>query len=233
MKPLEILFSGYLTEFFPLSEHSEQMMTVQTGKDLSVAKTPSRCALILHGGEDISPTIYEEKVARQTGAKGYLSARDQIEINLAKAAIKLGMPIFGICRGAQLMCALSGGKLVQHVTRHHGDHALETYDGLQFKTNSVHHQMMYPWYVEHDLLGWTFGQSDVYIGGSGEHMEFPEHAHTSDGEVIEPEIVWFPKTNAFCVQGHPEWTRTDPDLFTFRKYVCEEFLTKVIDREAA
>ena len=62
--------------------------------------------LILWGGEDISPSIYNQDVVHARAPKSP-SIRDQCEITMFKAAVKLGIPIIGVCRGAQLACALS------------------------------------------------------------------------------------------------------------------------------
>jgi len=100
--------------------------------------------LILHGGEDISPAIYGQTPSKYTRAGRKLSQRDKHEVALAEQAIKLGIPIFGICRGAQLACAIAGGSLVQHVENHiTSGHNIVTATGETYKTSSCHHQMMF------------------------------------------------------------------------------------------
>lgn len=58
-------------------------------------------ALILVGGSDISPYLYKE------GPNRYLEStspiRDEVEIYLLEKAVERKIPIFGICRGMQLI----------------------------------------------------------------------------------------------------------------------------------
>ena len=173
--------------------------------------------LILHGGEDISPSIYGQTPSKYTHASKKLSQRDRYEINLAEQAIKLGIPIFGICRGAQLACAIAGGSLVQHVENHvTSGHDITTSTEETYKTSSCHHQMMFPWEIEHELLAWTAPKlSDKYVI---EHNEF------IDVE-IEPEVVFFPQIKTIAVQGHPEWMSFNS---AFVQYCLEQVKRKLL-----
>ncbi len=74
--------------------------------------------LILAGGSDLDPAIYgAEPDPRTTGVR---PARDSGEVALLRAAIDADLPTLGICRGMQLMSALAGGTLVQHLEGHRG-----------------------------------------------------------------------------------------------------------------
>ncbi len=69
--------------------------------------------LLLSGGNDVMPGRYgEEPHATVVDAD---PARDDFEIGLVTAARKRDMPIFGICRGIQLLNVACGGTLVQDV----------------------------------------------------------------------------------------------------------------------
>lgn len=183
----------------------DETVTVHNPLDLST----NDGFLVIWGGEDISPHYYGETVGRYTGAENLPSKRDALEAALAQRAMEIGMPIVGICRGAQLMCALSGGKLVQHVTGHagFGGHDMETDDGRVLLTNSLHHQMMFPWKVDHKLIAWTpKRRSTVYLGENDRPI-------AEANEMPEPEIVWFPKTKSLGIQGHPEFINDIKDPF--------------------
>lgn len=174
--------------------------------------------LILHGGEDISPSLYNHGLSHLTRASSTPSYRDTIEVNLAKQAIKLGIPIFGICRGAQLACALAGGSLVQHVDNHaSGIHLIKTQDKKDLHTSSCHHQMMNPWTVEHDLIAWSApNRSNRYIVEGEEDIKME----------IEPEIVFFPKIKALAIQGHPEWMQEKTPFVQYCLKLVEDKLLK-------
>ena len=69
--------------------------------------------LLLQGGSDVSPESYGEKAKDPKWAGDIV--RDRYEIELAKEAIAQGMPVLGICRGAQLLNVALGGTLYQDI----------------------------------------------------------------------------------------------------------------------
>ena len=173
--------------------------------------------LIIWGGSDIHPSLYlRDNVGTYTGET--LSLRDQAEAKLFSKAVEAGLLILGICRGAQLGCALSGGILIQDVSNHCRDHLITTIDEKTFSTSSLHHQMMYPWAIEHELIAWTnYPRSSRYTGITDTELEnWPTHQYGDKELPIEPEIVWFPKTKCLAIQGHPEMMNYD---CLFNKYI--------------
>jgi len=165
-------------------------------------------AILLEGGSDIHPSLYNDPNTN-SNVSDSPSRRDIIEVQAIQDAIKKGALIIGVCRGAQLACALAGGRLVQHVNNHGGAHPVVTDDGKLFKVSSVHHQQMYPWDVEHDLLAWSADPySDCY---KGHNINMEKHK-------VEPEAVYFPKIKALAFQWHPEWYASEGEIdFTLRK----------------
>src|ERR1019366_4938201 len=82
---------------------------------------------------------------------------DLTEIALVRAAVKEGVPVFGICRGQQVINVALGGSLLQHIDGHdmHGHprdllaHTIEVVPGSEISrvtsgetvmVNSLHHQ---------------------------------------------------------------------------------------------
>lgn len=179
-------------------------------------------ALVIWGGEDISPSLYGENVSRLTGADKELSRRDRVEATACLAAMERGIPLIGVCRGAQLLCAIAGGRLIQHVDGHGSSHQISTFDGKGMKTTSVHHQMMFPFKTEHKLIAWsTERRSRTYV--NGEDKEDPEMPN-----MAEPEIVWFPRIKGLAIQGHPEFV-DNPESDPFVLYCMEkvrQFITE-------
>ncbi len=106
--------------------------------------------MILTGGSDINPKIYGEPWYKEKDWGGYNikswfdDRRDNYEIEMYNEAVKLGIPVFGTCRGLQLIHALNGGKLIQHVDGHHGHHKIMTCKGEAIVANSIHHQACIP-----------------------------------------------------------------------------------------
>ncbi|SHJ61380.1 gamma-glutamyl-gamma-aminobutyrate hydrolase family protein [Paramaledivibacter caminithermalis] len=69
--------------------------------------------IIFTGGNDISPLIYEENPIQQV--QTICEERDEFEIELFLEALKLDMPILGVCRGMQLINVAMGGTLYQDI----------------------------------------------------------------------------------------------------------------------
>lgn len=103
--------------------------------------------IILTGGEDINPSIYNEKNLHCHGVNPY---RDSLEIRVLNLALELGKHVLGICRGHQLINAYLGGVLAQDLYMnlgmdHNYQHELKILeDGIISKffpeVNSMHHQ---------------------------------------------------------------------------------------------
>lgn len=72
--------------------------------------------LVLTGGADLDPARYGQQPHPLTGAPRH--SRDQAEFDLLTAALKLDLPVLGVCRGAQVLNVALGGTLHQHVTGH-------------------------------------------------------------------------------------------------------------------
>jgi GMP synthase-like glutamine amidotransferase len=171
-------------------------------------ETIKKCDLILlWGGDDISPVFYDE-LRITNGGPSKPSERDLFEWELIRQATAFGIPIVGVCRGAQMLCAYAGGKLIQHVNGHHSDHNIETIDGKIFMVSSSHHQMMCPYgFTNYELLAWSqASQSSVYLPQGADYTEEMYKLTRK-----EPEVVFFPDLNALAVQCHPEWHKAkDP-----------------------
>ena len=162
--------------------------------------------LVLHGGADVWPGSYGEEPLRPEWAGDRI--RDEYEIALVKAFEAAGKPVFGICRGLQLINVAHGGTLYQDIATQkpqalaHRDaaaydlnfHHVEIVPGSRLerllgerrhKTNSVHHQ----------------GIKDLAPG-------FAVEAVSPDDEVIEA-IRHQGDAWVAAVQWHPEFHRPD------------------------
>ena len=113
---------------------------------------PDGCAaLLLPGGADIHPRFYGQAV---NGARDIDEARDTYEFAVFRRFFDTGKPIFGVCRGMQLINIALGGTLLQHIGGHDqiaedvfDTHSVHTDDelllrlgGERFVVNSAHHQ---------------------------------------------------------------------------------------------
>ncbi|HPX93601.1 MAG TPA: gamma-glutamyl-gamma-aminobutyrate hydrolase family protein [Bacillota bacterium] len=118
------------------------------------------CGLVLTGGDDISPLLYGEEPLPEV--RSVSARRDKYELLLFNLAVERKIPVFGICRGIQLINVALGGSLHQHLaamsdltirhdqeeSRHTPTHlVMVTSDSLihgvlgdQAEVNSFHHQ---------------------------------------------------------------------------------------------
>jgi len=118
--------------------------------------------LILQGGADLDPSTYGEQPVHVVGPIDGL--RDRFELELVRGFADAGKPVFGICRGMQLINIALGGSLHQDLcadgvtpNRHaHADAYDEHVHGLRIdpeswlgsiypgidvaRVNSIHHQ---------------------------------------------------------------------------------------------
>jgi putative glutamine amidotransferase len=111
--------------------------------------------LCLAGGPDLDPLSYgvDDRHERLGPTD---RAVDAAELALAREADARGLPVLGICRGAQALCVARGGMLRQHVEDHRQTHAAtepfhrvtvtadsllaELTGGGELDVNSFHHQ---------------------------------------------------------------------------------------------
>lgn len=86
--------------------------------------------LLLSGGADVDPSRYGE--AEVNGSVRSSLERDRLDFELFSRAERLGVPVFGICRGLQVVNVALGGTLWQDLPsqRPRGvEHSFSTSDG--------------------------------------------------------------------------------------------------------
>jgi len=117
--------------------------------------------LLISGGPDVDPLFFGEEPEMGLGKIHPLM--DAYEIPLIKEALRRDMPLFGICRGVQMLNVAAGGTLIQHIPhtvaksllhqqqapRSYMTHAVTLRQGTQLaaifqadslRVNSFHHQ---------------------------------------------------------------------------------------------
>ncbi len=216
---MNVLYSvgNYYGAHQPFADMFNEVILISS-KNYSAIELDETDVVLFGGGEDISPSIYNQKPSRYCHASEHLSARDLLEIEVFKRAQTKGAGMLGICRGAQLLCALSGGSLIQHVTYHAGpDHIMTTSDGMSINVCSVHHQMMNPFGTKHELIGWAADKlSGVYLIEDEKKVEME----------VEPEVVFFPETKALGIQYHPEFMSDNDEAVVYSRSLVKKYLIK-------
>jgi len=101
---------SYLAHRIALSRVGAQAVRLVAG--LPLPKEPLS-ALVIGGGDDIGAEIYGGEVLPDVRLD---PERDALEIELLQQALPRGLPVLGICRGAQMINVALGGSL--HVDIH-------------------------------------------------------------------------------------------------------------------
>lgn len=193
---MKLLYSAVYGDDFPFYTLFDEGKSQAVTEPAEMMEFDS--ALVIWGGSDISPDFYGHPLSRRCAP--YAGRRDRVEWALLREAIDMEIPIIGVCRGAQMLCAMAGGYLLQDVNGHAGPHhEVTTYEGKKFMVNSLHHQMMAGLEkTEHELIAWTEGRRGAPYIYRDDKLFQPEDTWK------EPEFVYFPKINGYAVQWHPE-----------------------------
>ena len=69
--------------------------------------------VLLTGGGDVDPAFYGED--RHETVEDAEPGRDEFEIDLARRAMSVDLPLLAICRGSQVLNVAAGGTLVQDI----------------------------------------------------------------------------------------------------------------------
>ncbi|KRM95256.1 peptidase C26 [Liquorilactobacillus aquaticus DSM 21051] len=156
-------------------------------------------ALLLAGGQDVVPTLYGQEPIQELGETDL--ERDQFEISLVQEALRVHKPIFGICRGQQLINVALGGSLYQDIHLQLGIKTQHNQYPTAFDV-PTHHvtATTNSWLQElfgQRLLVNSFHHQAINILGNGLNVA----AHSDDGII---ESIESNDGNIFAVQFHPE-----------------------------
>jgi putative glutamine amidotransferase len=180
--------------------------------------------LLLTGGEDVNPAYYG-KLNELSKCEEINNYRDSLELALINRALLVRMPVFGICRGEQILNVALGGTLLTDIPTDAGTQVthrcppgssdcihsvkIDTLSDLYMVTgvkkgsvNSFHHQAV-----------------DMVAPG----MKITASSENGVAEAIERE---FPLGKSFVmgVQWHPERLDKNPGL---SKPLADNFLEKI------
>lgn len=91
--------------------------------------------IIFSGGGDVDPKHFG---ATLNGAEpeSIDLLRDELELNLGQAALARDLPIFGICRGCQVLNVAAGGTMLQHFDGHRSTPDATLFHEVRFTSGS-------------------------------------------------------------------------------------------------
>ncbi len=163
--------------------------------------------LLLTGGYSmVNPLRYQKDVASRDIKLD--DARDGISLPLAKAAVELGVPLLGICRGFQEINVAFGGSLHQclHQNEQYNEHREDKALTLAQQYAGSHKVILEPkgalnsLLKEESIMVNSLHTQGVERLGDGLQVE----ALAEDG-LIEAFSVKDASNFAMAVQWHPEW----------------------------
>ncbi len=186
------------------------MIPVAKGADACLAQYMAGMkGLLLVEGEDVEPIHYPAQPENLMYVEAVHPLKDKIEFCLVRHALRLRLPVLGICRGSQLLNVACGGTLYGDVQKekgsplHHIDHS--HYDSYRHPISIV----------PGSLLEKCYGRDTLRVN-SYHHQgirelapRFTPMAHAEDGLV-----------EAFCdprrefvtgLQFHPERMAEEPE----------------------
>jgi putative glutamine amidotransferase len=125
--------------------------------------------LLLTGGADIDPDTYGAERDPNTGPAR--PDRDAWEIALARAAVWRELPLFGVCRGMQVLAVAFGARLLQHLPDVVGDDSHCPVVGVHGR---------------HDV---EVAPGSRLAGIVGQHIEVATYHHQSVARVDDPLVA--------------------------------------------
>lgn len=194
----------FLVSNYPAVQYSNMME--EAGWE--IVKKPMLADLLLFiGGADVSPALYNEPQLSCTHTD---PDRDKVEQMLFDE-FNVRVPMAGICRGAQFLHVMCGGKLWQDVTNHakaSGHMALDLTTDSELSVTSTHHQMM------------CHNCGDLLMTGLVDSCEIKLPDRSLVKAKTQVEAILHPQEHVLCYQPHPEMASVGSECRkTFLRYL--------------
>lgn len=200
-----------------------------TKPDMAFAYVDKIDKLILAGGQDVSPQLYNE--APHPKLLETNLQRDLFEEALIKEAIKQNKAIFAVCRGMQLLNVILGGSLYQDLSTY-SDWSVKHVQQPTSSQFATHEVTVLPNTILSTLL------PSSYFVNSYHHQALKELAAPLKASALSPDGLVEgieskdAKMKLLGVQWHPELTHFtnefDQKLFTFLYNNFNVFVKKTV-----
>ncbi|MCM3710520.1 gamma-glutamyl-gamma-aminobutyrate hydrolase family protein [Sporosarcina luteola] len=184
--------------------------------------------LIISGGGDMNPHIFNEEPVPQLG--NVTPERDSIEMELVRHMLTLDKPILGICRGLQVLNVAIGGTLYQDIGSQCSSPILQHDQKAkrEYQSHAVH--------IEKGTILDSIAASNKIMVNSFHHQALKDvpsplvvTGKASDGivEAVESTEHHF----VVGVQWHPEALMQNADQVSMRLF--EAYMKACVERMAA
>lgn len=156
--------------------------------------------IVLSGGFDVDPLLYHEEPTQALGV--VMRTVDDFYLKVIDQAIKQNIPIFGICKGLQMLNVYFGGTLYQDIKS-------QRKESLAHTQTNLRHLPSHRIECSPDTFCWSVFGKDALVN-SHHHQAIKDLApglvacaHASDG-IVEAVSSKDPDLRVFGVQWHPE-----------------------------
>ena len=183
--------------------------------------------ILLPGGIDVEPKFYHEERHECLGDTD--AALDKLEFRVLDYAKERGLPVFGVCRGLQVLNVYYGGSLIQDIpSEYEGECVVVHRRGAKSEPEAKHPIRINKGSLLRSLLG-----AEEVVVNSSHHQAvkdlapgFVVTARSEDG--IAEAIERRGELLVFGVQFHPERLRPDDRRFNgvFKHFVEQAEMVK-------
>ncbi len=182
--------------------------------------------LVLQGGSDLAPETYGETPIENGKWPGD-RIRDEYELELMDLFLKAGKPVFGICRGFQVMNAYYGGTLHQDIATQRPN-SLQHRDAIEY--DRVHHRIRFE---KESFLEKLYADEVEPMVNSVHHQAVKEigkglqpEAYCLEDDILEAfTLIDAEPGKVMGVQWHPEFFHTLGNKLVDPYRTIETFLT--------
>lgn len=179
--------------------------------------------LLMVEGEDVHPDRYGLPASERRWLQEASLMKDEIEFRLCAHALKHGLPVLGLCRGAHVLNVIRGGTLHADVHRRNGGSIRHIRPGPRYDTHRHEVEILrktplFDWYRRTRILATTYHHQGVDKLAEC----YRPMAYSKDGLL---EAFWDPHARFVVgLQFHPERMLTD---YPGNRRVFQEFCDAV------
>ncbi|MDP3305594.1 MAG: gamma-glutamyl-gamma-aminobutyrate hydrolase family protein [Erysipelotrichaceae bacterium] len=182
----------------------------QSKEELSTLLS-SVSGICIPGGMDVDPKLYHQS---NLGSDPIESEIDQLDLDVIAIAKEKGIPLFGICRGLQIINVAMGGTLIQDLTSVDIDHTLSSKNKIR---NRGHNVSINRENFLYELFGHSIEVNTYHHQAIDRLADGLTVSAVSTDGVIEA----IESKNLFAVQWHPE-RMVQNDLFEYFVNMCRK-----------
>ena len=183
---------------------------------------------IFQGGNDLAPQSYGEEPILEGRWKGD-AYRDQYELRILDYAVQAGKPVFGICRGLQLMNVYFGGTLYQDI-------ATQKENAIRHRDAALYDELLHPIaFTEGKFLDRLYAGNSPLVVNTVHHQAIKDLGKNLEVWAVCPEdgiIEAIGYTGAeegkvMAVQWHPEFSNALSEQLIDKHRLLDVFFTHI------